>query len=116
MWSVRRVVCGAPARPYRRSYSTSSGVKNGLGDELSFALITPESLAKARTGGIIARLLSKEGLRLVGARMYAPSRDLQAKYVKVLERAGAEDGYVDHCEQVRFCSTASYSSHNLGPD
>ena len=35
--------------------------------ELSFVLITPYSLMKSRTGGIIARLLSRTDLELVGA-------------------------------------------------
>lgn len=88
---------GAPRSIQRRPFSTTSPRTR---EELSFALITPESLAKARTGGIIARLLSTQGIRLVGARMYAPSRDLQSQYVQVLEKAGAEDGHVDRYEQV----------------
>lgn len=40
-------------------------------DELAYALITPYSLHKSRTGGIIARLLWAN-VRLVAARMYAP--------------------------------------------
>jgi nucleoside diphosphate kinase len=68
-------------------------------EELSFAFITPRSIAKARVGGIIARLLSTPGLTLVGARMYAPSVEFQKEYVKILEDAGKEDGYVDKYEQ-----------------
>ena len=40
-------------------------------DEIAYALITPYSLHKSRTGGIIARLLWSN-VRLVAARMYAP--------------------------------------------
>ena len=41
------------------------------GDELAYALITPYSLHKSRTGGILARLLWAD-VALVAARMYAP--------------------------------------------
>lgn len=41
--------------------------------ELTYVLITPYSLLKSRTGGVIARLLSRCNLELVAARMYAPS-------------------------------------------
>jgi nucleoside diphosphate kinase len=44
--------------------------------ELSYLLITPYSLRKSRTGGILSRTLSRSGLELVGARMFAPSRGL----------------------------------------
>lgn len=37
--------------------------------ELSYVLVTPYSLKKSRTGGIIARLLSRSDLDLVGARI-----------------------------------------------
>jgi hypothetical protein len=43
-------------------------------EELAYALITPYSLHKSRTGGIIARLLWAN-VSLVAARMYAPSPD-----------------------------------------
>lgn len=44
-----------------------------MADELAYVLITPYSLLKSRTGGIIGRLLSLADLDLVGAWMYAPS-------------------------------------------
>lgn len=48
--------------------------------ELSFVLITPYSLMKSRTGGILARLLSRTDLELVGAQMLTPSHDLVETY------------------------------------
>lgn len=39
--------------------------------DLSCLLITPRSLLRSRTGGIIARLLSRTDLDLIGARMFA---------------------------------------------
>src|SRR5207249_1827348 len=49
-------------------------------EELSYAIITPYSIRKSRTGGIIARLISRTGLDIVGARMFAPSKELVEKY------------------------------------
>jgi nucleoside diphosphate kinase len=51
-----------------------------MAEELSYVLVTPHSLRKSRTGGILARLISRTGLDLVAARMFAPSRELVAKY------------------------------------
>jgi Nucleoside diphosphate kinase len=48
--------------------------------ELSYLLITPSSLRKSRTGGILSRILSRSGLELVGARMFAPSRELVEEF------------------------------------
>jgi nucleoside diphosphate kinase len=48
--------------------------------ELSYVLITPYSLRKSRTGGIISRLLSRSGLELAGACMFAPSRELVEEF------------------------------------
>lgn len=53
-------------------------------DELSYALITPYSMRKSRTGGIISRLISRTGLDLVAARMFAPSADLVKRYAETI--------------------------------
>jgi nucleoside diphosphate kinase len=55
-------------------------------EELSYALITPYSMRKSRTGGIIARLISRTGLDLVVARMFAPSADLVKRYAETIVR------------------------------
>src|SRR3954467_3393918 len=49
-------------------------------EQLAYAIITPYSLHKSRTGGILSRLLSRTGLELAGARMFAPSAELAKKY------------------------------------
>src|SRR5213079_3337163 len=49
-------------------------------EELAYVLVTPYSIRKSRTGGIVARLISRTGLDLVAARMYAPSAELAEKY------------------------------------
>lgn len=51
-----------------------------MSEELAYAIITPYSLHKSRTGGIIARLISRSGADLVAARMFAPSAELVRKY------------------------------------
>jgi len=53
-------------------------------EELSYAIITPYSMRKSRTGGIIARLISRTGLDLVAARMFAPSEELVRRYAHTI--------------------------------
>ena len=48
--------------------------------ELSYVLLTPYSIRKSRTGGIVSRLLSRTGLELVAARMFSPGAELVEKY------------------------------------
>ena len=50
-----------------------------MAEELSYVLITPYSIRKSRTGGIVARLLSRSGLELVAGRRFAPGPDLLAE-------------------------------------
>jgi nucleoside diphosphate kinase len=58
--------------------------------ELAHALITPYSLHKSRTGGIIGRLLAWGELKLVGARMYAPSNEFVDEYVQTFRDSSLE--------------------------
>lgn len=51
-----------------------------MAEELSYVLITPYSIRKSRTGGIIGRLLSRSGLELVGGRLFAPSQALVEEF------------------------------------
>jgi nucleoside diphosphate kinase len=53
-------------------------------EELAYAILTPYSMRKSRTGGIIARLISRTGLDLVAARMFAPSQELVGRYAKTI--------------------------------
>jgi nucleoside diphosphate kinase len=48
--------------------------------QLAYVIITPYSLFKSRTGGILSRLITRTGLELVAARMFAPSKELVTKY------------------------------------
>src|SRR5229473_3392551 len=53
-------------------------------EQLSYAIVTPYSMRKSRTGGIIARLISRTGLDLVAARMFAPSAELVKRYAETI--------------------------------
>ena len=52
--------------------------------ELSYAIVTPYSMRKSRTGGIVARLISRTGLEVVAGRMFAPSADLVKRYSETI--------------------------------
>jgi nucleoside diphosphate kinase len=53
-------------------------------EQLSYVIVTPYSMRKSRTGGIIARLISRTGLDLVGSRMFAPSEELTKRYADTI--------------------------------
>src|SRR3954468_19250194 len=55
-----------------------------MSQQLAYVIITPYSLHKSRTGGIIARLITRTGLDLVAARMFAPSAELVKQYSEVV--------------------------------
>jgi len=48
--------------------------------ELAFVMVTPHTLAKSRTGGVIARYLARTDLNFVGARLFNPSPALIKEY------------------------------------
>jgi len=79
-------------------------------DQLAYVIITPYSLFKSRTGGILARLITRTGLELEGARMFAPSPELVAKYSEVIISANdPQDRRIQ--ELIR-----QYILKNLAPD
>ena len=53
-------------------------------EELSYAIVTPYSMRKSRTGGIVSRLISRTGLDVVAGRMFAPSSDLVNRYAETI--------------------------------
>ena len=55
-----------------------------MAEELSYVIVTPYSIRKSRTGGIIARLISRTGLEIVGARMFGPGKALIEKYAATI--------------------------------
>ena len=81
-----------------------------MAQELAYVIITPYSLHKSRTGGILARLITRTGLELVGARMFAPSGELVQKYSEVI--VSADDPQDRSIQEL----IRSYILKNLGPD
>ncbi len=49
-------------------------------ESLSYIIITPYTILKSRTGGVLARLLSRTDLELVAAQIIAPDRKLSEEY------------------------------------
>jgi nucleoside diphosphate kinase len=58
-----------------------------MAEEISYVIVTPYSIRKSRTGGIIARLISRTGLDLAAARMFAPGQKLVEEYTKTIVTA-----------------------------
>lgn len=81
-----------------------------MSQELAYVIITPYSLHKSRTGGILARLITRTGLDLVGARMFAPSAELVKAYSEAIVSANdPQDRNIQ--ELIR-----DYIVQNLSPD
>ena len=55
-----------------------------MGRELAYVLINPYTIAKSRTGGVIARYMARTDLDFVGARMFGPSKELAEKYAQIV--------------------------------
>ncbi len=53
-------------------------------DQLAYGLITPYSLYKSRTGGIIGRMLARPDLQLVAARMFVLSDAFIDEYTQII--------------------------------
>jgi nucleoside diphosphate kinase len=58
-----------------------------MSQQLAYVIITPYSLYKSRTGGILSRLISRTSLDLVAARMFAPSAELVRLYAETIVSA-----------------------------
>jgi nucleoside diphosphate kinase len=53
---------------------------------LSYVIVTPYSVAKSRTGGVIARLLSQTDLELVAAQMLTPDEAFVHDYAAIIRK------------------------------
>jgi len=71
--------------------------------ELTYVLITPYSLIKARTGNIVARLMSFSGCDLIGVRMMLPSDEFVDEYIRRVKSLcidpKVEKALVDYIDQ-----------------
>ncbi len=81
-----------------------------MSQELAYVIVTPYSLHKSRTGGILTRLITRTGLDLVGARMFAPSQELVQKYSETI--VSANDPQDRHIQEL----IRDYILQNLSPD
>jgi nucleoside diphosphate kinase len=78
--------------------------------QLAYVIITPYSLHKSRTGGILSRLISRTGLELAAARMFAPSAELVKEYSQaIVSPNDPQDKRIQ--ELIR-----DYITRNLAPD
>src|ERR1035438_468011 len=78
--------------------------------QLAYVIITPYSLHKSRTGGILTRLITRTGCELVSARMFAPSAELVKKYAE--ETISANDPQDRRIQELIY----DYVLRNLLPD
>ncbi|MCK5197426.1 MAG: nucleoside-diphosphate kinase, partial [Spirochaetales bacterium] len=60
-------------------------------NELSYMLVTPYTLSKSRTGGVISRLLSRTDLEFVGAQVFSPSKEMADAYAGSIEKNSVKD-------------------------
>ena len=81
-----------------------------MSQELAYVIITPYSLHKSRTGGILTRLITRTGLDLAGARMFAPSPELVKNYSD--ETISANDPQDRRIQELIY----KYIIQNFSPD
>ena len=78
-------------------------------ETLSYVIVTPYTVAKSRTGGVIARLLSQTDLELIAAQMIAPDEKFVQEYAASIR---------NHKEMVMNSAAellAGYIEKNMGP-
>ena len=81
-----------------------------MSQQLAYVIVTPYSLYKSRTGGILSRLISRTGLDLAAMRMFAPSAELVKEYAgEIVSSDDPQDRKIQ--ELLR-----DYIRHNLSPD
>jgi nucleoside diphosphate kinase len=61
---------------------------------LSYVMVTPYTVAKSRTGGVLARLLSQVDLELAGAQMIAPDEAFTKEYAVALREQNVSSSSV----------------------
>src|SRR5580765_4256481 len=81
-----------------------------MSEQLAYVIITPYSLHKSRTGGILTRLITRTGCDLVGARMFGPSAELVKKYAET--SISAADPQERRVQELIY----DYILQNLSPD
>jgi nucleoside diphosphate kinase len=81
-----------------------------MSQQIAYVIVTPYSLYKSRTGGILSRLITRTGLDLIGLRMFAPSAELVKEYAETIVSAhDTQDRKIQELLQ-------QYVLENLSPD
>jgi len=81
-----------------------------VSSQLAYVIVTPYSLYKSRTGGVLSRLISRTGLDLCAMRMFAPSPELVREYAEnIISAHDTQDRKIQ--ELLR-----EYILHNFSPD
>jgi nucleoside diphosphate kinase len=81
-----------------------------MAQELAYVIITPYSLHKSRTGGILSRLITRTGLELAAVRMFAPSQELVRQYSESI--ISTNDPQDRRIQELIY----NYILQNLSPD
>ncbi|HEY4417079.1 MAG TPA: nucleoside-diphosphate kinase [Verrucomicrobiae bacterium] len=81
-----------------------------MSQQLAYVIVTPYSLHKSRTGGILSRLITRTGLELADIRMFAPSAELAKEYAETI--VSAHDPQDRKIQELLH----DYVQHNLAPD
>jgi nucleoside diphosphate kinase len=81
-----------------------------MSQQLAYVIITPYSLFKSRTGGILSRLITRTGLELAAMRMFAPSSELVKQYSEAI--ISQNDPQDRRIQQLIY----DYIVQNLSPD
>ena len=81
-----------------------------MSQELAYVIITPYSLSKSRTGGVLSRLISRTGLDLAAMRMFAPGAELVKEYAEnIISAHDPQDRKIQELLK-------EYILHNFSPD
>lgn len=89
-----------------------------MAKELAYVLITPYTILKSRTGGVIARLLARTDQELLGVRMFAPSRELAQEYAQIIRNQDISTDLDIRSEDKEAMRNliARYVMDNIAPD
>jgi len=77
-----------------------------MDNNLSYVLVTPYTIAKSRTGGVLSRLMSRTDLELVGAQMFTPDEAFAKKYADTLRQRSPQN---------QIMLLADYVEQNIAP-
>jgi nucleoside diphosphate kinase len=78
--------------------------------QFAYVIITPYSLYKSRTGGVLSRLISRTGLDLCALRMFAPGPELVKEYAdNIISAYDPQDRKIQELLK-------DYILHNFMPD